>query len=40
MKEFKMYADIVYHDSFQEFMEGENVGAEDFILTNEFLYNQ
>ena len=31
MKEFKMYADIVYHDSFQEFMEGENVGAEDFI---------
>ena len=40
MKEFKMYADIVYHDSFQEFMEGENVGAKDFILTNEFLYNQ
>ncbi|MGI6181581.1 MAG: iron-containing alcohol dehydrogenase [Agathobaculum sp.] len=40
MKEFKMYADIVYHDSFKEFMEGENIGAEDFILTNEFLYNE
>ena len=40
MKEFKMYADIVYQDSFKEFMESQNVGAEDFILTNEFLYNQ
>ena len=39
MKEFKMYADIVYQDSFRDFMEGENIGASDFILTNEFLYN-
>lgn len=40
MKEFKMYADIVYQDSFRDFMEGENIGASDFILTNEFLYNE
>ncbi|MDY3617960.1 iron-containing alcohol dehydrogenase [Agathobaculum sp.] len=40
MKEFKMYADIVYEDSFKAFMESENLGASDFILTNEFLYNQ
>lgn len=40
MKEFKMYADIVYHDSFKEFMDSEKLSAEDFILTNEFLYNQ
>ena len=40
MKEFKMYADIVYEDSFKAFMESENLCESDFILTNEFLYNQ
>lgn len=40
MKEFKIYADIVYQDSFQAFMEDEKISSNDFILTNEFLYNQ
>ena len=40
MKEFKMYADIVYQDSFRAFVEGEDIGSTDFILTNEFLYNE
>ena len=36
MKEFKMYANIVYEDSFQAFMKSEQIGEADFILTNEF----
>ena len=40
MKEFKMYADIVYQDSLQAFMESEQIGQNDFILTNEFLYHE
>ena len=40
MKEFKMYANIVYEDSFQAFMKSEQIGEADFILTNEFLYNE
>lgn len=40
MKEFKMYADIVYQDSLQDFMESERIDGNDFILTNEFLYHE
>lgn len=40
MKEFKMYLDLLYYDSFKEFMEDAAVGEGDFVLTNEFLYNQ
>ena len=40
MKEFKMYADVVYQDSFRAFIQAENIGEADFILTNEFLYNE
>ncbi len=40
MKEFKMYLNLIYHDSFQEFMKDEAIGQGDFILTNEFLYQE
>ena len=40
MKEFRSYLDLVFADTFQEFVENENIGAEDYILTNEFLYKQ
>lgn len=40
MKEFKMYADIVYQDSFAAFMQDLELSSKDFILTNEFLFNQ
>lgn len=40
MKEFKMYADILYLDTFREFIELESISSADFILTNEFIYNE
>lgn len=40
MKEFKMYLDLLYYDSFKEFILDEKIGQGDLILTNEFLYNQ
>lgn len=40
MKEFKMHAHIVYADSFASFMESEQIGSSDFILTNEFLFHE
>lgn len=40
MKEFKMYAHIVYEDSLQAFLQREGIGKTDFILTNEFLYSR
>lgn len=40
MKEFKMHTNLVFVDTFQEFIEKEQFGAEDFILTNEFLYDK
>ncbi len=39
MKEFKMYADIVYCDSFEDYVKSEGLTEKDFIITNEFLYN-
>lgn len=38
MKEFKMYTDLCFADSFADFVETEKIGANDFVLTNEFLY--
>ena len=32
MKEFKMYADIVYHDSFQEFMGKEKMSVQRILF--------
>lgn len=41
MKAFKMYADVIYADSFQAFIDSEQIGGEtDFILTNAFLYDR
>ena len=40
MKEFKMYTDLCFADSFADFVETEKIGANDFVLTNEFLYEK
>lgn len=40
MKQFKMYTTLAYYDKFADFMADENISATDFIITNEFLYNQ
>ena len=40
MKQFKMHTTLLFYDSFREFMEDEHIGAGDFILTNEFLYDE
>jgi len=40
MLEFKMHTNLVFADTFQEFVESESIGKDDFILTNEFLYNK
>lgn len=40
MKQFKMYTNLVYTDTFKQFVEDDNIGTEDFIITNEFLYNE
>lgn len=39
MKEFKMYTDIVYADSFQMFVQSEELDESDLILTSELLYH-
>lgn len=40
MLEFKMHANLVFADTLREFMENENLGERDFILTNESLYER
>ena len=40
MLEFKMHTNLVFADTLREFAESENLGAGDFILTNEFLYEK
>lgn len=40
MKEFKMHTNLVFVDTFEEFIEKEQFGTDDFILTNEFLYDK
>lgn len=40
MKQFKMYTTLAYYDKFKDFMADEKISATDFIITNEFLYDQ
>lgn len=40
MLEFKMHTNLVFANTLREFAESENLGAGDFILTNEFLYEK
>ena len=40
MKQFKMYTTLAYYDKFKDFMSDEKISATDFIITNEFLYDQ
>jgi 4-hydroxybutyrate dehydrogenase len=40
MSEFKMHTNLVFVDTFREFVDHEALGPEDFILTNEFLYQK
>lgn len=41
MKTFSMHANMVYADSFRDFIESEQIGGKtDFILTNAFLHDQ
>nr|WP_122012550.1 iron-containing alcohol dehydrogenase [Maliibacterium massiliense] len=40
MKAFKMHLDLRFYDTLEAFLADEQVGAGDFILTNEFLYKQ
>ncbi len=40
MLEFKLYADLIFAATFREFAESENLGRDDFILTNESLYER
>ena len=35
-----MHSNLVFVDTFKEFIEAEQFGPEDFIFTNEFLYNK
>ena len=40
MTEFKTYTNIAFPESFEDFIKSEQIGAEDFVLTNEFLYEK
>lgn len=40
MLEFKMHTNLVFADTLREFVENENLGERDFILTNESLYER
>lgn len=40
MLEFKMHTNLVFADTFKEFVENEAISQNDFILTNEFLYQK
>lgn len=40
MTSFQLHANIVYPRSFQEFMDSENFGACDFILTSQSVYHK
>ena len=40
MLEFKMHTNLVFADTFKEFVENEAISQDDFILTNEFLYQK